>query len=107
MSKHESGQGWYSAQLLFRCDVGGRVSQRPLWEESIRLILARSLKDAERRAEALGRATQVRYRNSRGETVRWMFVRTQRVEDLVQKKLEHGSEVSYRLIHRKRGYTGE
>ncbi len=83
------------------------MNRLPLWDESILLVRARSPREATKKAASLGRSLEHSYKNSLGELVRWVFVRTLDVELLVDQSLAHGTEVFSRLIRRKRGYQGE
>ena len=88
-----SEKNWFGVRLRFRCEVGGRKSDAPLFEDSIRVVLATTEFDARVRADALGPREEHSYLNEAGEEVRWIFARVVEVQDLCISTLSDGAEV--------------
>jgi hypothetical protein len=95
---------WYAARVRFESTVGDGPNPRPLYEESIRIILGESIEDATARAEAIGRAAEHEYPNEAGEVVRWVFASVLEVQDLCESELQDGMEVFSTLF---RGDEGQ
>lgn len=97
MTTDENRKSWYSARLVFRCDIGNQPVPSDIYEESIRLIRAANEAEASERAAAIGRINERDEQSSVGELVRWRFVGVVEVQDLVLPEISDGSEVFSRL----------
>ena len=88
---------WYSARLVFRCDIGNQPVPSDIYEESIRVIRAADEAEAAERAAAIGRINERDEQSSVGEQVRWRFVGVVEVQDLLLPEIADGCEVFSRL----------
>ena len=91
---------WFSARLLFECDVDDGQKEDRLCDESIRLIEAEDETDAEKKTQELGEEREHDYKNEAGATVRWRFVEVLEIQDLCEPEIGHGVEVYSRLFRR-------
>src|SRR5690348_4250394 len=73
MTTGEQKKSWYSARLVFRCDIGNQPVPSDIFEESIRLVRAADEAEASERAAAIGRINERDEQSSVGEMVRWRF----------------------------------
>lgn len=89
--------GWYSAMIIYECEIAGTSEARPLREESIRIVRAASEAAALAAAHEVGRQNAHSYTNERGEVVSWRLVRVVDVQDLCEDELGHGVEVFSRM----------
>ena len=92
---------WFSAALLFRgCHTASPEmdTDEQVWEESILLVKADTLSEAERKAHTIGERTKVAYRVSNGDTLTWKFVKVSRVFEIESNKLETGVELFSRFL---------
>jgi hypothetical protein len=87
---------WYAASLFFRGEHAP-PKQAPKWEESIRLIDARSADDARAKAQELGRAEEHSYATQDG-SMRWTFERVERVCAIEELELVNGTELFSRFL---------
>lgn len=85
----------YFACLRYRCDVA--ENNGTLFEDSIRLLYAASLKSAEEKAAVLGTRDRVSYFNERGEKVVWKFCEVADVQEFSEEALADEVEVYSRL----------
>ena len=97
---------WYSARLLFECDVEDGQKVDPLCEVSIRLIKATDEIDAEKKAHEVGINEQCEYKNENGARVKWRFVRAIEIQDLCEEEIFHGVEV-YSYLFRQNSCSKE
>ncbi len=88
---------YFCARLLVVCLVDdGKPRKKNLCECPIFLISAKGYKEAFRRALALGRRVETRYKNHKGQHVRWAFVRVEEIEKL-PRRLD-GAEIGCSLL---------
>jgi hypothetical protein len=97
MTIGEQKKSWYSARLVFRCDIGNQPVPSDIFEESIRLVRAADEAEASERAAAIGRINERDEQSSVGEMVRWRFVGVVEVQDLLLPEIADGCEVFSRL----------
>jgi hypothetical protein len=97
MTTGEQKKSWYSARLVFRCDIGNQPVPSDIFEESIRLVRAADEAEASERAAAIGRINERDEQSSVGEMVRWRFVGVVEVQDLLLTEIADGCEVFSRL----------
>ena len=88
---------WYAANLLYRSIHTPIESKPTVWEESVRLIQARSETEALQEAEAIGRSEAHSY-EVEGGTVTWVFERIERLFAIADEDLQSGSEVFSRYL---------
>ena len=86
---------FYSARLLYIILIDGHPRRRNDYDETVVVFRARDFDHAFKRALALGRAAETRYRNAYGQRVRWAFVEVVTL-DLVGPHVD-GHEVASRL----------
>jgi hypothetical protein len=88
---------WYSANLLFRSIHTPAESKQTVWEESVRLIQARTEVEAKHEAEKIGKSCAHSY-EVEGGTVQWIFERVERLFAIADEDLRTGSEVFSRYL---------
>ncbi|MEW6426027.1 MAG: DUF4288 domain-containing protein [Bacillota bacterium] len=104
---------WYTAKLLFESIHSGNpipneidqhnfANNDKLFEESIILVKAVTMKQAYEIAEELAKKSEHEYMNVYGELVKWQFVRILHAFKLNDKELTPGTEIYSRFIHAKR-----
>jgi hypothetical protein len=80
---------WYVAKIIFRICCEG--SQRPQFDEHIRLIAADNFEEAFLKARMLGISEEDAFLNDKNRTVKWEFIN---VADLYPiSDLKDGSEI--------------
>ena len=91
---------WYSAALLFerRHPDAKTTSNRPLYEESIRIVEADCDEDARLKAEEIGKRAAVDYPAISGEKVEWRFVDVLDIHEILDASLSNGTEVFSRFL---------
>jgi|GEM_PF-3313588 len=90
---------FYSARLLFIILIDdGKPRRKNQFDESVIVFRARSFEDAFERALALGKEKETKYKNDKGQGVRWALKSILNL-DLIGKKVD-GSEVSSVLHYR-------
>jgi len=87
---------WYSVRDQFRSEIQGDTDPY-LWEECVFVMQAPSDEAAQRKAVDVAKAKQHDYLNDEGETVRWVFVGVEEVQDLCEDETDDGTEVYSRL----------
>jgi len=90
---------WFSATLIFRSEIGGVRSIRPLCEERVVLFETSNEQEAIKAAEAYGRREAHSYANESGEEVRWQFVGIDKIHALDSPTAE-GWEVAAKFVRR-------
>lgn len=90
---------WYSTTLIFRSDIGGVTSIRPLCEERVVLFDTSDEQEALKAAEQYGRKEAHSYANVRGENVIWRFVGVDKIQALDSPSTE-GWEVAAKFVRR-------
>ena len=88
----------FAANLLFRSSREGVFDGENLWEESILLVEAPSAAEAEEKAAALALSRQSSYVAMDGAHVAWVFFRVERVFEILDTPLRHGSELFSRHL---------
>ena len=63
--------GWYSVRVLLKCTGKGQPAKVPLFEDRIILLRAATHSEARKKGRKLAQKTEVPYKNSFGNTVRW------------------------------------
>jgi hypothetical protein len=99
-TKNATRSAWYAGVLLFRSEVGGVTSLRPLCEERLVLFRGGSAKQVERAARRYARREQHAYENAAGETVDWQFESLERIDLLDDPPDNDGWEVFSRFTRR-------
>lgn len=90
---------WFAASLLFRGCFENQADAEPsLWEESIRLVRAFNVEDAQERAELLGKSLEVAYVTNEGRNLSWIFFRVESVFQIEGNILGDGLEVFSRFL---------
>jgi hypothetical protein len=80
---------WYIAKIVFRiCSEG---SQRPQFDEHIRLISAENFDEAFLKARILGISEEDAFMNNRNKPVKWEFINV--AELFLIDELKDGSEI--------------
>jgi hypothetical protein len=80
---------WYVAKIIFRiCSEG---SQRPQFDEHIRLIAADNFDEAFLKARMLGISEEDAFLNDKNRTVKWEFINV--AELYAISELKDGSEI--------------
>lgn len=106
---------WYAVKLLFESIHSGNpipipnendqqhyANNEKLFEESIILVKAITMKQAYEIAEDLAKKSEHEYFNVYGELVKWQFVSILHSFELNDKELAPGTEIYSRFIHAKR-----
>lgn len=76
---------YFSARLLIVCLVdNGKPRKKNTCDYPFFLIQAKDHEEAFQRALKLGKEQETRYENSKGQMVRWVFVRVEEVKALPQ-----------------------
>jgi hypothetical protein len=88
----------FAANLLFRSSRNGMFGGENLWEESIVLVEARDVAEAEEKAGVLALSRQSSYVAMDGAQVAWVFFKVERVFELLDTPLRHGSELFSRHL---------
>jgi Domain of unknown function (DUF4288) len=89
---------WYTARVLFRCDVAGKPHS---FEESYLMVRA---SDEEGAAQAASEAAAARggsYRNPRGERVSVRVLSVLEAQEVLEDELTEGVEVYSRSVTRR------
>jgi hypothetical protein len=86
---------WYTARVLFRCDVAGKPHP---YEESYLLVRANSERAAFRAAKRAAGATEGSYDNVYGRQVRYRLVSILDVQEVLESDLSEGVEVYSRRV---------
>jgi hypothetical protein len=87
---------WFGARLLFESPVAGGDS---LFEERVLLIKSDGgMPGAEKKAVALGRASDEKYKNPDGEMVKWTFRELLDLVQLNDAEIGEGAEVYYHFL---------
>jgi len=88
---------WFAASLLFKSVHPGQVDDH-LWEESIFLVRAESEEEARQKADRLGKAEEHEYVAANGEMTQWTFQGVERIQEILDDKLEDGTEIFSRFL---------
>jgi hypothetical protein len=88
---------WYAANLLFQSTHIPTESKPTIWEESVRLVQARSEAEAREVAERIGRSKVQTYQVEDGLVI-WKFDRVERIYCILDDELRSGSEVFSRFL---------
>lgn len=85
---------WHVAEAIFQSSIdGARPDYAPFTEWSWFLISAPDEEAALAKATDLAKAKRESYANAAGELVRWVFVRIERVRQIMDVELGDGTEV--------------
>ncbi len=63
--------GWYSVRVLLKCTGKGQPAKVPLFEDRIILLRAATHAEARKKGRLLAQRSEVPYKNSLGNMVRW------------------------------------
>jgi hypothetical protein len=85
-----SRRGWYSAKLRFAIMIAGKGSNH--LTDSVYLFRAASFDAAFKRALAIGRKAETRYKNAYGESVAWKLMEIVTL-DVIQARDLDGAQV--------------
>jgi hypothetical protein len=87
---------WYSARIVTQCFVDGKPSRgsQYLFDESVIVVRANNPEHAHKRAQQYGRLSQTKYKNDQGETVVWKFCGLSDLDEILEKSITSGTEVS-------------
>ena len=92
---------WYVATLVICSRVENEANRLRTCDEQIRLLRASDSETAYEKAIQLGRAEEVSYQNTYGQTVHWEFVGLVDLEELSIDAIEDGVEIRSRLFRSK------
>ena len=85
---------WYVAEALFQSTIDAAgPSYSPLVERSWFLVSADDEAAADAKAKRLAQSKQESYANADGESVRWVFLRIERLREVMDDVLTDGTEV--------------
>lgn len=100
--------GWYAVKVLYECLISGEATpemmddnssdDHKLFEESILLVKALSIDQANAVGEKEARKQQHNYLNPYGEKVEWKFMELIDCFDLSVPKIQIGTEVYARIL---------
>lgn len=91
-------KNYYSASLFYNSFKNGLFSESNLWEEEIIILQASSLEDAYELARAIGKEKEVNYENFQGVKIEWKFHKIERVFEITENHITHGSAVFSRFL---------
>lgn len=99
MKKDSKNSGtWYCASLLFKANYSDdNMNSCPLWEECMVAIFAESDTDATQQANELGKSKEHSY-SSNGVNIVWKFVQIERIYQIENQEIEHGTELFSRFL---------
>lgn len=85
---------WHVAEAIFQSSIDGASPEYvPLTERSWFLVSAPDEETALAKATELAKAKRESYANADGEPVHWVFVRIERVREIMDVDLVDGTEV--------------
>ena len=90
----------YAASLLFSLEVQAPDAPPPLLELAVHLVVAADERDAEARAQLIGRNRETSYKNAQGEFVCDTFKAVVEVQRLMDDQLRDGMEVTSWMFRR-------
>ncbi|MZP30378.1 DUF4288 domain-containing protein [Heliobacterium undosum] len=107
---NDAQKNWYAVKILFesihsgtanldKIDEADYDSSKKLYEESIILVEAATIKNAYEIAEEQAYRTEHEYLNTYEQLVKWRFVKLLHVFELNDNQLNSGTEVYSRFIH--------
>jgi hypothetical protein len=85
---------WYVAKIVFRI-ICGEGNHQPQFDEQLRLILAKSWKNALSKARELGLSQQDRFKNQQQQWVEWKFINVASLSRIGT--LQDGFELHYQI----------
>ena len=88
----------FSASLLFRSSHDDDRRESSLWEEAIILIEALNEVEAAVKAKEIGLTMQSSYVTLDSTSVTWLFFKVERIFELLDIPLQHGSELFSRHL---------
>lgn len=98
MATHDFEEEWtvplFAVSLLSECRVAGNITSDPLHELAIHVVEALDEAEARARGSELGVKRQHAYGNADGEEVSWVFQRVVECQDLSDREMSDGMEVS-------------
>jgi len=84
----------FAVSLLSVCHVDTNARYNPVSQLSIHIVFAENEGEARERGKSLGERNNHSYKNMEGEDVRWIFERVVECQELAEKELFDGMEVS-------------
>jgi hypothetical protein len=93
-----AANSWFSARLLFVCEIEGDPERDRLCEVSVIVLQGTNEEEAKQTARQIGLAMQHGYPNEQGEWVQWNLLSILEVQDLSTEQIEQGTEVYSRLF---------
>jgi hypothetical protein len=88
---------WYVAKIVMQCKVDGKDSIPCTFDEQVRVIQAPDNKTAYLKSLKLGKEEEREYKNSEGKLVRWVFCGLSDLEEILDEKIEDGTEITSTL----------
>lgn len=92
---------WYVVTFVICSRVESEPNRLRTCDEQIRLLRASDSETAYEKAIQLGKAEEVAYQNTYGQTVHWEFVGLVDLEELPIERIEDGVEIKSRLFRSK------
>ena len=90
---------WFTACLLYKCNIPEEPEAEALWEESIVLIRAANEDEARTKAEDVGKRGEHEYLAAAGNQCRWTFEKIANIQEIMTQQLEHGTQIYSRFLH--------
>lgn len=84
----------FAVPLLCECHVAGALARKPMHELAIHLVQARDESEALARGTELGANRQHTYFNADGVEISWVFQRVVECQELYDRDVVNGMEVS-------------
>jgi hypothetical protein len=91
---------WYVATIILKCQIAGESSSSGVWTciQQIHLLRASQRNEAYDKALALGKSEEHEYLNAEGQTVSWIFVGLENLEELTIESFQDGMEIWGRVF---------
>lgn len=96
-----AASSWYVTTLVICSRLENEGARLRTCDEQIRLLRASDSETAYEKAIQLGKAEEVAYQNTYGQTVHWEFVGLVDLEELPSETIEDGVEIKSRLFRSK------
>jgi hypothetical protein len=99
MKKNRQKLIWHTARVLYRSDISSlRPRRMHTFEEVYFLVSGFSLPEALKKARNLAKRKEHSYKNASGERVSWKLVRFIGIQEMIEQKLEDGTEVHHQFF---------
>ncbi len=91
---------WYVVTFIFKCEIEGEPTNTDLWTciGQVHVIRASNRDLAYEKAMTLGKSHEHSYENADGQTVRWLFVGLENLEELLDDEIRDGTEICGRVF---------